>query len=93
LSFFDFGKHKNKIIEALSRADNTTMARSKNPRRSVSASQKAPRNGQPPVEPVAEDNGGAPMKTMLESSWQKLQDKAYLCVERERQLLEEKNKL
>jgi len=69
------------------------MARSKNPRRSASASQKAPRNGQPPVEPVAEDNGGAPMKTMLESSWQKLQDKAYLCVERERQLLEEKNKL
>jgi len=43
--------------------------------------------------PVAEDDGGAPMTTILTSSWEKLQDKAQLCVAKDRELLEEKTKL
>ena len=73
-------------------------ARGKKSRRNESTAAKAPRHGPPPVAPVAmaplaEEDGGEPMTTILKSSWEKLRDKATLCVLKERELLEEKKKL
>jgi len=73
-------------------------ARGKKSRRNESTAAKAPRYGPPPVapvtmEPVAEEDGGEPMTTILKSSWKKMQDKATLCVQKDRELLEEKKKL
>jgi len=68
-------------------------SRSKKAKRNKSIAAKAPRNGPPPpVEPVDEDDGGAPMTTILKSSWEKLRDKAHLLVQKERELQEEKKK-
>jgi len=73
-------------------------ARGKKSRRNESTAAKAPRHGPPPVAPVAmaplaEEDGGEPMTTILKSSWEMLQDKAALCVQKDRELLEEKKKL
>ena len=71
-------------------------ARGKKSRRNESTAAQAPRHGPPPVAPVAmaplaeQEDGGAPMTTILKSSCEKLQDKATLCVQKDRELLEEK---